>query len=429
VVGVGGWSVRPKLENSIPNKIKKSAQEMSRAKSFDRALGVIACISGGVIIMTLRSLYLKSQKNRIESDKLDHEKKIANAIDEIYSARYALLEKVYHYGFCDCGRTQFRIFAPRILNAFDVQSKIRFPRIVVGVESFEINSDESLLTSYLVTNGQTIGKYIFCSACGVHVLYLPSLEPKEIQANVDCLQETFIDRVNVSYYGKSDLVTCHSYDGPNGTFLSTDRPIYLSTIHPGGLTSTDTPILPNASIHPHISDRRSDDSVSDLPADDETDSLNPPRSVAYSHSSSLSIRQTQPSNTWPNTPYMHGQNHHQHKNQTIYHPPVDYSGSVVADEGPDGCSSQTSRDTGMASVGSMDRHNARHTHSTKLSSTIHHQTTNHSALTSSDVPPQHQSSASYTATTTLHQHLRAHLHKHIKPSNHLQQKEFTTEER
>ena len=187
------------------------------SKLSDRLFGFAITLTGGVALYVLREwlIGMRNRRKMIERQ-MDVAEAIRSDIDELYSVRYALLEKIHHFGACHCERVQFKIRAPKVLNAFDIHSKVRFPRIMIKGEDFENLTDENLLSLYAVTNhngnGKSIGIHAFCSYCGVHILYSPSEDPKEVQINVDCLDDKTIEKINVSYYGSSDLVPCSLSD-------------------------------------------------------------------------------------------------------------------------------------------------------------------------------------------------------------------------
>lgn len=170
-------------------------------KAADRALGLVLALAGGFSFFVIRRYFQKRERFPYLPPG-----------DELHSVRYALLEKLPHNGSCHCQRVQFRIRAPRVINAFDLQSKIRFARLVIKCEDFENMSDESNLSLYAVTNGSNIGIHAFCSYCGVHILFSPAEDPKEIQINVECLERTNIEKINVAYYGKNETIPCDLSD-------------------------------------------------------------------------------------------------------------------------------------------------------------------------------------------------------------------------
>ena len=91
--------------------------------------------------------------------------------------------------------------APSSLYAVDVPSKIRFPRVSVPCQNFEPLTDDSVLSFYPVkTDNVTTGIYTFCSFCGVHILYSPSIDPTELLINIECLEKSTVDKFSVAYY-------------------------------------------------------------------------------------------------------------------------------------------------------------------------------------------------------------------------------------
>jgi hypothetical protein len=54
----------------------------------------------------------------------------------------------------------------------------------------------------------TVGVHTFCSFCGIHVFYSPSIDPYEIQVNLDCIDRTNVDNVRISYMGLPESVAC-----------------------------------------------------------------------------------------------------------------------------------------------------------------------------------------------------------------------------
>lgn len=195
--------------------------------SSDRTLGLIIAISGGIVFYIFRNWIRKQNKKE-------------TIPDDIHSIRYTILEKLIHCGSCHCQRVRFRIRAPRILNTFDIQSKVRFPRLIIKCEDFENMSDENNLSLYAVTNGQNIGIHAFCSYCGVHVLFSPVEEPKEIQINVECLDQTNIEKINVSYCGISDSIACDLTDARTRLYSFTQH-----QLNPSTPTVDVVPILPS----------------------------------------------------------------------------------------------------------------------------------------------------------------------------------------
>jgi hypothetical protein len=237
-------------------------------KMYDRVFGFVVTLTGGAALYLLRE-WVSGMRNRRKTilRTIDIDEAIRLDTDELYSVRYSLLEKIKHMGECHCGRVKFRIRAPKVLNAFDIHSKVRFPRIVIKGEDFENLTDENILSLYPVTNnnGNSIGIHAFCSYCGVHVLYSPSDDPKEVQINVDCLDDKTIEKINVSYYGSSDLVACS---------LTDNRAKYYSRTGTGAANRRASSVISNLS---------DSESVSDLHQIEPLDLLGDPNGHSYSH--------------------------------------------------------------------------------------------------------------------------------------------------
>jgi hypothetical protein len=133
--------------------------------------------------------------------------------DNYYQVRFqsAINENqnlVVHYGSCHCQKVHFKVCAPRILYAIDLPSKIRFPRVSVSYQEFELGSDISVLSMYTVqqSENQNIGIYTFCSFCGMQVLYSPSIDPEEVQVNLECLDSVNIEKVHIAYHSCPETV-------------------------------------------------------------------------------------------------------------------------------------------------------------------------------------------------------------------------------
>ena len=113
-----------------------------------------------------------------------------------------------HSGSCHCRRVRFRIRAGSKLSGVDIKSKIRFPRVTIPIESFEALTDDSMMSHYAVKSGGSIGIYTFCSFCGVHVVFAPSIDPSEVQVNMDCVDRTNVRDESVTYMTAADTSPC-----------------------------------------------------------------------------------------------------------------------------------------------------------------------------------------------------------------------------
>lgn len=180
-------------------------------RTFDRMIGLFVTIASGLAIFAARS-WVK----RILDDNKAKKKREAQAGDDVHRTRYNKASTIQHMGACHCQRIRFRVRAPRVINAVDIPSKIRFPRITVPCDYFEPLTDEAIMSLYAIKTdpeNKEMGVHTFCSYCGVHILYSPSVEPVEVQINVDCLDRSTIDHVYVSYLGIPESTPCPvSYD-------------------------------------------------------------------------------------------------------------------------------------------------------------------------------------------------------------------------
>lgn len=102
---------------------------------------------------------------------------------------------ILHHGSCHCRRVKFGIRVPKRLNQMKTSSKMSFPRVQVPLHSFELFSDQSVMSLY--THGNLSqskdnegGVLAFCSFCGMHVLYSLASEPDEVEVNIDCIKKS-----------------------------------------------------------------------------------------------------------------------------------------------------------------------------------------------------------------------------------------------
>jgi len=192
----------PKFE--LPDNISwmrfsSSSGSSSSGGSLDHFLGLIAGFAGGLAVWAFH--------NWINERKLKRKK---YGGDEIHRQTYnkddlgssAILK--LHSGACHCKRVKFRIRAPTSLRAVDIPSKIRFPRITIPISNFEALTDDSIMSHYAVKFGKSIGIHTFCSFCGVHVVFAPSVNPVEVLVNLNCIDKTDIKDEFVTYYSGMD---------------------------------------------------------------------------------------------------------------------------------------------------------------------------------------------------------------------------------
>lgn len=173
---------------------------MAPIYNVDRAVGTAATIFGVVVVgCVVHHLIWRSRSN---ADK----KKAKSTEDNYYRTRYHAAERrenhLWHQGSCQCMMVQFNIFAPSVLHAVDVPSKLRFPRLSMAVEDFQLLCDDSHLSLYTMesSDGVCIGGYSFCRFCGMQVLYTPLSQPGEVQVNMDCLNTETVSEVHIAYH-------------------------------------------------------------------------------------------------------------------------------------------------------------------------------------------------------------------------------------
>ncbi len=206
---------------------------MSDRRSYDRLIGILTTVTGGLL------LYVAHQwvKQLVIQYKKEKKENMNNAPDDLHELRYVKKSLVIHSGSCHCERVRFRIKAPKVLNAVDIPSKIRFPRVTVPCEHFEplTTSDDGIMSLYAVKaeadTSSGVGVYTFCSFCGVHVLFSPSTDPVEVFINVDCIDQRSVEKINISYIGIPESI-------PHSVAYEPARPFNKK-----GLGSTLTPSL------------------------------------------------------------------------------------------------------------------------------------------------------------------------------------------
>jgi hypothetical protein len=184
---------------------------MLQSLSTDRAvgLGVVAVV--GLTVISA-GLYTISHKNSVKEEKKSNDKKdTEKSVDVQDASELALAE---HFGSCHCRNVRFKVRAPRVINAVDTSSKIKFPRFTMRCSDFALLCDDRALSMYTVKYGDGfVGIHSFCSFCGVQVLYSPTIEPIEIQVNVDCLDRRNISKIHCTRHctGETERVA-HNHE-------------------------------------------------------------------------------------------------------------------------------------------------------------------------------------------------------------------------
>ncbi len=172
---------------------------MSRSRSLDHLLSLIAGFAGGLAVWAIRNWVIKQQsKNKKNNNGKNYPYGKSN--NSTTNDSDADIDLVVHNGACHCKRVKFRIKASRLLQAVDIPSKIRFPRVTVPISSFEALTDDTIMSHYAVKFGKEIGIHTFCSYCGVHVVFAPSIHPTEVLVNLHCIDKSDVDDEYITYY-------------------------------------------------------------------------------------------------------------------------------------------------------------------------------------------------------------------------------------
>jgi len=166
-------------------------------KSFDRIIGLMATAAVGIAAFCIYNKLRKFLNNYGKDD-----------ADELHKERFFASNMVHHNGSCHCNRIRFRIQAPRTLKGVDFPSKIRFPRISIPCELFELITVEHLLSLYAVKFQENVGIYTFCSFCSMQILFSPKENPIDIQVNIDCLDRKNIDQTIIAFSSMPETVPC-----------------------------------------------------------------------------------------------------------------------------------------------------------------------------------------------------------------------------
>ena len=181
------------------------------SRSFDRIIGLASTVAVGSVVL----LSIHSWIKRVITE--NRAKRRKEKGDDVFRSRYSATSSpnnVIHNGSCHCHRVKFRIKTSKVLNAVDIPSKIRYPRVTVSSKNFESLTEDGIMSLYAVKEKGneydhiTVGVHTFCSFCGIHVFYSPSIDPFEIQVNLDCIDRTNVDKVNISYLGIPESVAC-----------------------------------------------------------------------------------------------------------------------------------------------------------------------------------------------------------------------------
>ena len=168
-------------------------------RSLDHIVGIACGVVGSLALWSLHK-WVAEQRDSMR-----------RAGDELHQQRHgapASSATHLHSGSCHCRRVRFRIRSGSKLRGVDIKSKIRFPRVTIPINNFEALTDDSMMSHYAVKCGGSIGIYTFCSFCGVHVVFAPSVDPTEVQVNMDCVERTNVRDESVTYMTTAEASPC-----------------------------------------------------------------------------------------------------------------------------------------------------------------------------------------------------------------------------
>ena len=166
---------------------------------MDRHL-VSAALTGGLLVFLCQAL-LADYRRKMKCG--DSHPLNSEELDE---------NLVQHRGSCLCRRVIFRVKGPKVLQKMKSAAKATFPSLNIPWYCFELLSEESAMSLYtkqnlgdltrrpdsdgISTTDIEIEVLAFCSFCGVHILYSPSLEPEKVQVNLDCITRETTENIN-----------------------------------------------------------------------------------------------------------------------------------------------------------------------------------------------------------------------------------------
>lgn len=238
------------LPSSLIPQFERS--NMSRSRSLDHFLSLIAGFAGGLAVWAIRNWVIKQQskhKNNNNGKNYPYGKSSDNDTD---------IDLVIHNGACHCKRVKFRIKASRLLQAVDIPSKIRFPRLTVPISSFEALTDDTIMSHYAVKFGKEIGIHTFCSYCGVHVVFAPSIHPTEVLVNLHCIDKVDVDDEYITYYKGMEAHSPIPMSSDEANHLNKTGKGMINI--PQGHSPQNDPIGLNSWVRPHpFNDHDNDD--------------------------------------------------------------------------------------------------------------------------------------------------------------------------
>jgi hypothetical protein len=106
-----------------------------------------------------------------------------------------------YQGSCHCGKVQFSVEAPVVLEAdrcnCSICRKGGFLHLIVPKSKFKLLTGEDALHKYFFGSG--IAKHYFCKVCGCKPFYIPRSNPDGVDVNINCL-DTPVKAMNISEF-------------------------------------------------------------------------------------------------------------------------------------------------------------------------------------------------------------------------------------
>lgn len=94
-----------------------------------------------------------------------------------------------HKGSCHCGRVEFEVEAPPVIEAIEcncsICQKTGFLHLMVPENHFHLLKGQDFLKTYTFNTHKA--KHLFCTVCGVKAFYRPRSHPHYFSVNVRCL--------------------------------------------------------------------------------------------------------------------------------------------------------------------------------------------------------------------------------------------------
>lgn len=109
---------------------------------------------------------------------------------------------LWHQGGCHCGRVQFRVQAPAVLEVLDCNCSICIKtglwHLIVPKTQFQLLQGEDELTEYQFGTGTA--RHLFCRTCGIKSFYIPRSHPDGVDINARCLDLSRVQALRIRPY-------------------------------------------------------------------------------------------------------------------------------------------------------------------------------------------------------------------------------------